>query len=201
MTSPLWSRAALSLALLAGTALEAVAAPGARAAAPTLMRYPNSHAGRIVFVADGNLWTVPASGGTATRLTADTGQDLMPRYSPDGKWIAYTASDQGNQDVYVIPAEGGEARRLTFESDVVAKAPTRWGPDNMVVTWTPDSRNIVFLSRSASWNPSVQRLFQVPLTGGLPTLLPLDRGGFMTYGPDGHSLHPHLPRFPHLEAL
>ena len=188
MTSPLWSRAALSLALLAGTALEAVAAPDARAAAPTLMRYPNSHAGRIVFVADGNLWTVPSAGGTATRLTADTGQDLMPRYSPDGKWIAYTASDQGNQDVYVIPAEGGEARRLTFESDVVAKAPTRWGPDNMVVTWTPDSRNIVFLSRSASWNPSVQRLFQVPLSGGLPTLLPLDRGGFMTYGPDGHSI-------------
>ncbi len=185
MLSRLWSRAAFSLALLAGTAL---ALPDARAAAPTLMRYPNTHAGSIVFVADGNLWTVPVAGGTATRLTADTGQDLMPRYSPDGKWIAYTASDQGNQDVYVIPAQGGEARRLTFHSDVVAKAPTRWGPDNMVVTWTPDSRNIVFLSRSASWNPSVQRLFQVPVAGGLPTLLPLDRGGFMTYGPDGHSI-------------
>ena len=183
---PARRRTALSAALL-GTAVLAMALP-ARAAAPTLMRFPNASGGRIVFVAHGNLWSVPRQGGTALRLTADPGQDVMPRYSPDGRWIAYTASTQGNEDVYVIPAAGGEARRLTFHSDVVAKAPTRWGPDNMVVTWTPDSKNIVFMSRRMSWNPSVQRLFTVPLAGGLPTLLPLDRGGLLTYGPDNHSI-------------
>ena len=184
MPFPIWPRAALATLLLSATAL----APAARAAAPALMRFPNAHGDRIVFVAHGNLWMVSRGGGTAQRLTADPGQDLMPRFSPDGQWIAFTASYQGNQDVYVIPAAGGEARRLTFHSDVVAKAPTRWGPDNMVVTWTPDSKNIVFMSRRLDWNPSVHRLFQVPLAGGLPSLLPLDRGGLMTYGPDGHSI-------------
>ncbi len=175
-------------AMAAGAAPPARAAAELGAAAATLMRFPNASQGRIVFVAHGNLWSVPRAGGTALRLTADPGQDVMPRYSPDGKWIAYTATTQGNEDIYVIPAGGGEARRLTFHSDVVAKAPTRWGPDNMVVTWTPDSKAIVFMSRQMDWNPSQNRLFTVPLAGGLPTLLPLDRGGLLTYGPDGHSI-------------
>ncbi len=152
------------------------------------MRFPTLHGNTIVFEAHGNLWEVSRSGGTAHRLTADPGYDLMPRFSPDGKWIAFTASYQGNEDVYVIPAGGGKARRLTFHSDVVTKAPTRWGADNMVVTWTPDSKNIVFLSRRMAWNSWYGRLFEVPVAGGLPTPLPLDRGGLMTYSPDGHSI-------------
>ncbi|MDE1937908.1 MAG: PD40 domain-containing protein [Alphaproteobacteria bacterium] len=154
----------------------------------TLMRFPTLHGDSIVFEAHGNLWEVSRSGGTASRLTADPGYDQMPRFSPDGRWIAFTARYQGNQDVYVIPAGGGAAKRLTFHSDVVDKAPTRWGPDNMVVTWTPDSKNIVFLSRRMAWNSWYGRLFEVPVTGGLPTLLPLDRGGLMTYSPDGKSI-------------
>ena len=164
-------------------------AGGARAqAGHTLMRYPTQHGDSVAFEAHGNLWVVDRKGGVARRLTADPGQDLMPRYSPDGKWIAYTASTQGNQDVYVIPAEGGPARRLTFHSDVVAKAPDRWGPDNMVVTWTPDSKNIVFLSRRKAWNDWISLPFEVPLAGGLPTPLPLDRAGLLSYSPDGHSI-------------
>ena len=150
------------------------------AGAPTLMRYPNSHDDRIVFVAHGNLWTVPVAGGTAQRLTSDPGQDMMPRYSPDGRWIAFTASYQGSQDVYVIPASGGEAKRLTFYSQSVT--------DNLVVTWTPDSRAVVFLSRNRGIPKRIYRLYQVPVEGGPPTPLPLDRGGLMTYGPDGHSI-------------
>ena len=155
---------------------------------PILLRYPTIHGNDVVFVAAGNLWRVARTGGTATRLTSDPGQDIMPRFSPDGRWIAYTASDQGNQDVYVIPAAGGEARRLTFHSDIVPQAPVRWGPDNLVLTWTPDSRNVVFMSRRTAWNASAGRAFAVPLAGGLATALPLDRVGFMTYGPDGHSI-------------
>jgi tricorn protease len=153
-----------------------------------LMRFPTLHGDTIVFVADGNLWAVDHAGGVARRLTSDPGQDLSPHFSPDGKWIAFTADYQGNRDVYVIPAGGGKARRLTYHSDVVDKAPTRWGPANMVVAWTPDSRNVVFLARSlakVSWNTQP---FAVPLTGGLPVPLPLDSGGLMTYGPDGHSI-------------
>jgi tricorn protease len=54
--------------------------------------------------------------------------------------------------VYVIPAGGGGARRPTFHSDIVPKAPTRWGPNDMVLTWTPDSQKIVYLSRDVAWN-------------------------------------------------
>jgi len=154
----------------------------------TFMRFPALHGGRIVFEAHGNLWQVSRWGGVASRLTADPGYDLMPRFSPDGSAIAFTGFYQGNQDVYVMPAAGGAARRLTFHSDVVESAPVRWGPDNMVVTWTPDSKNVVFLSRRMAWNSWFGRLFAVPAQGGLAQPLPLDRGGLTTYSPDGNSI-------------
>ncbi|MGH8298855.1 MAG: S41 family peptidase [Steroidobacteraceae bacterium] len=154
----------------------------------TLMRYPTLHGDTVVFVAHDNLWSVPRTGGVASRLTTDPGSDVLPRFSPDGRWIAFTGEYQGNRDVYVIPAGGGSAKRLTFTSDVVPAAPLRWGPDNMVVTWTPDSKNVVFLSRRYSWNVWYGMLFEVPVSGGLAVELPLDRGGFLSYGPSGHEI-------------
>ena len=154
----------------------------------TLMRYPTLSGNAIVFVAHDNLWSVPRAGGTASRLTADAGRDVMPRFSPDGRWIAFTGEYQGNRDVYVIPAGGGTARRLTFTSDIVPEATLRSGPNNMVVTWTPDSKGIVFLSRRMAWNNWINRLFTVPVSGGLATVMPLDRGGFLSYSPDGKQI-------------
>ncbi|MBV8806573.1 MAG: PD40 domain-containing protein, partial [Sinobacteraceae bacterium] len=163
-------------------------AQGAEAPGRTLMRYPTLYGNTIVFIAHDNLWSVARTGGVATRLNADEGRDVMPRFSPDGRWIAFTGEYQGNRDVYVIPSTGGPAKRLTFNSDVVDESPLRWGPNNMVVTWTPDSANIVFLSRREAWNAWFGRLFAVPLTGGLPQALPLDRGGFLSYSPDGKQI-------------
>jgi tricorn protease len=174
-----WTAALALLALL----LPALA--GAQATA-TLTRYPALHGDAIVFEAHGNLWRVSRSGGRAERLTSEPGFDLMPRFSPDGRWIAFTGGYQGNVDVYVIPATGGVARRLTFHSDAEDDSPLRFGPDNMVVTWTPDSRRIVFLSRREAFNSWFGRLFSVPVEGGYPEALPLDKGGLLSYGPDGH---------------
>jgi tricorn protease len=171
---------AMVLLLLAGsTALRAEA---------LLPRFPNAHGNKIVFVAGGNLWQVDKNGGTAARLTSDSGQDMMPRYSPDGKWIAFTANYQGNEDVYVMPAAGGDARRLTFQSDIFSKTGGRHGANNLVLAWTPDSQKIVFLSRRLAWNVWINRLFAVPVMGGMPQTLPLDSGGLLSYGPDGHSI-------------
>jgi len=181
-------RPALLGGLLAGTTLLGFGYARADEGQRSLTRYPTLHGDAVVFVSHGNLWRVSRQGGVAQRLTSDPGEDMMPRYSPDGKWIAFTASYQGNRDVYVIPAQGGAARRLTHHSDVVTHAPERWGPDNMVVTWTPDSQNIVFLSRQKAWNSWMLQPYQVPVTGGMPTALPLDRAGFMTFGPDGHTV-------------
>ncbi|MGH8220766.1 MAG: S41 family peptidase [Steroidobacteraceae bacterium] len=183
-----WRSALSALGGVLALAPYALSNAGAAAAAGrTLMRFPTLYDRTVVFEAHGNLWAVPRTGGVARRLTADSGYDLMPRFSPDGRWIAFTAEYQGNQDVYAIPAGGGTARRLTFHSDIVPQAPTRWGPSNMVVTWTRDSKDVVFLSRRMSMNLA-PRLFEIPVSGGLATPLPLDSGGLMTFSPDGRSI-------------
>ncbi|MGE5625009.1 MAG: S41 family peptidase [Bacillota bacterium] len=157
-------------------------------AGETFTRFPTLHGDSVVFEAHGNLWKVPRNGGTAMRLTTDPGYDMMPRYSPDGKWIAFTGQYQGNTDVYVVPAEGGPAKRLTFHSDVVDRAPERWGPDNMVLGWTTDSKSVIFLSRRSSMNSWFGRYFTVPVTGGPEELMPLDKGGMFSWSPDGKSI-------------
>jgi tricorn protease len=157
-----------------------------RAALP---RFPQPFGERIVFVANGNLWSVPKSGGTAVRLTSAPGQDMFPRVSPDGKWIAYTEASKAGTDIWVIPAAGGAAQRLTFHPATEPGTGGRHGPDNMVVTWTPDSRNVVYLSKRDQWNGWIQNLYEVPVAGGLPTRMPIDSAvGLLTFAPDGHTI-------------
>ncbi len=184
------SRSALTagffaLALASACFFGLLAARPALAANNALVRFPTIHDNTVVFEAGGNLWKVGISGGEAERLTADPGYDEMPRFSPDGKWIAFTGQYGGQDDVYVMPAAGGPVKRLTWHSDVTAHAPLRWGPNNMVVTWTPDSKNIVFMSRRDIFNSWFGRLFEIPVAGGLATPLPLPKGGVLTYNSDG----------------
>ena len=169
------------LARWSAIGLLGAAAPAARAAVAPLMRYPNASATAIAFVARGDLWTVPLRGGAASRLTRDPGAVLFPRFSPDGRWIAFTARRAGTYDVYVLPASGGTPRRLTFDA-----SPS--GSDNRVVTWTPDSRRIVFLSSRSSPSPKIVRAFSVPLAGGLRQPLPLDHSGLLSFAPGGGAI-------------
>jgi tricorn protease len=171
-------------ALLAAASL--LAFGSARAALP---RFPQPYGDRIVFVADGSIWSVARSGGSAQRLTSAAGQDLFPRVSPDGRWIAYTEANKAGTDVWVIPAGGGSARRLTFHPSTEVGTGGRHGPDDMVVTWTPDSKSVVYLTKQKQWNTWIQNMYAVPVAGGLPTALPIDSAvGLATYGPDGHSI-------------
>ncbi len=176
----------LSKALLPAAVAWAVHAGSAQGALP---RFPQPFGDKIVFVADGNVWAVPKAGGTAIRLTSAAGQDMFPRVSPDGKWIAYTEASNSGTDVWVIPSAGGAARRLTYHPATESGTGGRHGPDNMVVTWTPDSSAVVYLSRRDQWNSWIQYAYQVGLSGGVPTKLPLDSAvGLMTYGPSGHEI-------------
>ncbi len=161
------------------------AAQAQAAGQQALVRFPTLHGNSIVFEAGGNLWKVGMAGGEARRLTADPGYDQLPRFSPDGKWIAFTGEYAGQTDVYVMPADGGPVKRLTYDSDVTPHAPLRWGPNNMVVTWTPDSKKVVFLSRRDTYNSWFGRLFEVPVSGGLPTAMPLPKGGMLSFNADG----------------
>jgi tricorn protease len=177
----------MTLSRLMSVLLLSAAVPMAAHAA--LPRFPQPYGDRIVFVADGNVWTVPKTGGTAERLTSAPGQDMFPRVSPDGKWIAYTEASRAGTDVWVIPATGGAARRLTFYPTTEAGTGGRHGPDNMVVTWTPDSKYVVYLTKRDQWNSWIQNMYKVPVDGGAPSPMPIDSAvGLATFGPDGHTI-------------
>ena len=180
----------MSLKFLLVAAVSLAAAGGLYAepmAEGRLMRFPDIQKDRIVFSYGGDLWLVSSQGGTAQRITTHPGLELFPKFSPDGKWIAFTGQYDGNFNVYVMPSEGGQPRQLTFLPDV-AEVPERMGPNNEVLAWTPDSSKIVFLSRRDTFNTWFGRLFTVSVEGGLPEALPLDKGGLLAYSPDGSTI-------------
>jgi tricorn protease len=170
----------------------AAAAAGAQPDPPDearLLRFPAIHGDQIVFTYAGDLYTVASTGGVARRLTSDVGFEMFARFSPDGRQIAFTGQYDGNTEVYVMPAEGGTPRRLTYTATLKRDdVSDRMGPNNIVMGWTPDGQRIVFRSRMRSFNDFIGQLYTVSVNGGLPEQLPLPRGGFCSYSPDGKKL-------------
>jgi len=166
--------------------IAALALGAANASAQTkLLRFPDIGGDRIAFCYAGDIWTVGAKGGTATRLTAHPGLELFPKFSPDAKWIAFTGQYEGDEQVYVIPAEGGQPRQLTYYPARGPFAP-RHGYDNQVMGWTPDGSAVLFRSmRDADGVKVETQLFTVPVKGGLPKALPMPTSGAGDFSPDG----------------
>jgi tricorn protease len=153
------------------------------AAQTRLLRFPDIHGDRVAFSYAGDIWTAPAAGGTATRLTAHPGQELFPRFSPDGGWIAFTGQYDGDEQVYVVPAAGGVPRQLTWYP-ATGPLPPRWGYDHQVYDWTPDGKGVLF--RSFRYGALLRtHLFTVSVDGGLPVQLPMRRSGGGDLSPDG----------------
>src|SRR5262245_16250469 len=91
-------------------------AASSRAAGPLgYYRMPALHKDTLVFVAEGDLWKVPVSGGNAYRLTTHIGEELYPAISPDGKTLAFVAQYEGPPDVYTMPLAGGQPVRRTWD--------------------------------------------------------------------------------------
>ena len=167
-------------ACLALTAL--CAATPARARSPDaapLMRFPTASARSVAFVARGGLWIAPRDGGRATPLVRD-GDVSAARFSPDGKWIAYTMRHAGGQDAYVVPAAGGAPRRLTYDARPRQE-------DNLVSGWTADGARVVVLSHRGAV-ARVLHAFTVPLAGGPARLLPLGEVGLVSFAQDGRTV-------------
>src|SRR5213079_3653923 len=78
-----------------------------------LVRYPSYNNGRIAFTYLGDIWTADENGQNAQRLTVNKARDAYPKFSPDGKWIAFSSDRNGNLDVYIIPSSGGTPKQLT----------------------------------------------------------------------------------------
>ena len=154
-----------------------------------LLRFPALHGNQVVFTYAGDLYTVPVQGGVARRLTSDPkGFEMFARFSPDGKTLAFTGQYDGNTEVYVMPSEGGEPRRLThtatLERDDVSD---RMGPNNIVMAWK-DNDTVVYRSRRNHWNPFKGELTLARLSGGVPQALPVPRGGWCSFSPDGQQM-------------
>jgi tricorn protease len=148
-----------------------------------LLRFPDLHGDKVVFSYAGDLWTAPAVGGLASRLTAHPGLELFAKFSPDGRQIAFTGQYDGDEQVYVIPSSGGEPRQLSYYP-AQGPLPDRWGFDNQVYGWNPDGRSILFRSLRESWTLGATRLYTVPAEGGLPTALPMPVSGGGAFSPD-----------------
>lgn len=173
--------------VFASVLLLAIAGPLAAQEA-RLLRFPAIHGETIAFSYAGNLYSVPAKGGVARRLTSHEGYEMFARFSPDGKWLAFTGQYDGNTEVYLMPSEGGVPKRLTFTATLGRdEISDRMGPNNIVMTWK-NNDEIVFRSRMHDPNDFIGQLYTVSVKGGLPKQLPLPRGGFCSFSPDGKQL-------------
>ncbi len=150
-----------------------------------LLRFPDVRGDKVAFVYGGDIWLASTSGGAARRVTTHPGRELFPKFSPDGKWLAFTGQYDGNFNVYVMSADGGQPRQLTYYQGAAAQLNDRMGIHNEVINWTPDSKRIVFLSRRDASNGWTKRQFTVSIDGGLPEPLPMDQGGLTSFNSDG----------------
>ncbi len=154
-----------------------------------LLRFPALHGDQLVFSYAGDLYSTSVTGGMARKLTTHNGYEMFPKFSPDGKEIAFTAQYDGNTEVFLIPASGGEPKRLTYTATLGRDdIGDRMGPNNIVMAWSPDGKEIVYRSRKQSFNDFRGQLFTVSPEGGLSSEIPLSDGGFCSFSPDGSKL-------------
>jgi tricorn protease len=109
----------------------------------------------LAFIYGGDVWVSDRDGGHPVQLTSNPAAEFAPHFSPDGQWIAYSASYDNNTDVYVIPVQGGQARRLT------------WHPAADIVTgWSPDGKRVLFVSNREVANSRSGQFYEVSVDGG-----------------------------------
>ncbi|UCF79639.1 MAG: PD40 domain-containing protein [Candidatus Eiseniibacteriota bacterium] len=138
-------------------------------------RYPTIHGERIVFTAEGDLWTVGSEGGIAQRLTTHHGRETHAAFSPDGTILAFSGEYEGPTEVYTIPLEGGLPTRRTFE-----------GEGALVLGWTPGGK-ILYSTRHYSGLPNAQ-LATINLTTDESELLPLSQASEGVFDETGSTL-------------
>ena len=152
-----------------------------------LLRFPDINNNLIAFVYAGDIWTVSSTGGEARRLTSHNGLELFPKISPDGQWIAFSGEYSGSRQVFVIPSNGGVPRQLTWYNSV-GIMPPRGGWDNVVLDWTPDSKQILIRANRTSFGERQGKYFLVSLDGKFEKPLQIVNGGFGVLSPDGSKI-------------
>lgn len=137
-----------------------------------LVRYPAYHGGRVAFTYLADIWVADETGKNVTRLTAHPARDAYPRFSPDGRWIAFSSSRKGDLDVFVVAAGGGTPKQLTFHS-----------ADDNVLGWTPDGKAVLFSSMRR--DDFLAKLWLVDAETGAERPAGTDYGLAASFSPDG----------------
>ena len=138
-------------------------------------RHPTLWKDHLVFVSEDDLWSVELSGGVARRLTGAIGRAEAPALSPCGKMLAYTSTEQGCPEVFVMPADGGRARKLTFSGAKRAQ----------VIGWSNDGEKVLFRSNLREPFSRQTAIYEVPAKGGAVRRLDLGQAHRLIYSPDG----------------
>jgi len=141
-----------------------------------MLRNPDVSATHIVFRYANDLWLVPREGGVATPLASPPGAENFPKFSPDGRTIAFLGSYDGIRDIYTLPVGGGTPVRVTHHPAT-----------EIISDWTPDGR-IIFSAWGMGRNPNVAEVRSVRPSGGLSEPLPVPYGANATVSADGRWL-------------
>ncbi len=139
-----------------------------------MLRFPDVSATQVVFSYANNLWVAPRTGGTAAPVAAPPGQSTFPRFSPDGRTIAFVGNYEGTREVYTIPVAGGVPQRVTHHPS-----------QKSICDWTPDGAGVLFMSNGYGGLQRQTQLLSVPASGGIPRKLPMPYAGFGAISPDG----------------
>ena len=141
-----------------------------------MLRYPDLGPNDIVFTFANDLWLVDKNGGVARPLTSALGAESLPKFSWDGKTIAFVGGYEGNRDIYTLPVGGGQPYRVTHQP----------GTENLC-EWTIDG-SLIFSSNDLSGLARMPRLYRVPAVGGMPEPLPVPYGANGSISADGEWL-------------
>ena len=142
-----------------------------------LFRMPDVSATQITFVYGDDVWIVSKQGGTATKISSPPGSEMFPRFSPDGRSIAFTGNYDGNPDIYTIPAAGGIPTRVTHH-----------GMPDILQDWFPDGKSLLYTSSMHSGKQRFSQFYKVSAAGGLPEKMPPAFGEFACFSPDGSKI-------------
>ncbi|MBI1824947.1 MAG: PD40 domain-containing protein [Planctomycetes bacterium] len=169
----------VKMELKTSSAESAKSAPGETTHRPHagMLRFPDISDKYIVFEYSNDLWLAPREGGVASPLASPPGQESFPRFSPDGKTIAFVGNYEGNRDLYTMSIDGGTATRVTYHP----------GPETLC-DWTPDGKQLIYFTNGFAGSGRIMQLYTTSAEGGLPAKLPVPYGANGSISADGRWL-------------